>query len=241
MSGYKAVITGASKGIGADLAARLLDRGYKVIAIDRETNTLSHENLQLIETDLLDPAAVAHVASTLAADRGITHLIHNAGLIWPNLLEDAATEDIAGLAQLHLGSALQLMQAVLPQMKAANFGRVMFNSSRSALGVPTRTAYSATKAAMIGMARTWALELAPHGITVNVIAPGPIQTDNFWDIVEKGSDREAKLAKSIPVGRLGTTADVVNAFLFFCDPKTSFVTGQTLYVCGGASIGTFTI
>ena len=79
MSGYKAVITGASKGIGADLAVRLLDRGYKVIAIDRESTTLSHENLQLIEADLLDPAAVARVAGTLAADSGITHLIHNAG------------------------------------------------------------------------------------------------------------------------------------------------------------------
>ena len=241
MSGYKAVITGASKGIGAGLAMQLLDCDYKVIGIDREKATLSHKNLQLIEADLLDPAAVKQVADTLTADIGITHLIHNAGLIWPNLLEGAATEDIAGLAQLHLGSALQLMQAALPQMKATGFGRVVFNSSRAALGVPTRTAYGATKAAMIGMARTWALELAPHGITVNVVAPGPIQTDNFWDIVEKGSDREVKLAQSVPVGRLGTTADVVNAFLFFCDPKTSFVTGQTLYVCGGASIGALTI
>ena len=118
MSGYKAVITGASKGIGADLAMRLLDRDYKVIGIDREKATLSHKNLQLIEADLLDPAAVAQVADTLAADIGITHLIHNAGLIWPNLLEDAATEDIAGLAQLHLGSALQLIQAALPQVPA---------------------------------------------------------------------------------------------------------------------------
>ena len=140
MSGYKAVITGASKGIGADLAMRLLDRDYKVIGIDREKATLSHKNLQLIEADLLDPAAVKQVADTLTADIGITHLIHNAGLIWPNLLEDAATEDIAGLAQLHLGSALQLMQAALPQMKAVGFGRVVFNSSRAALGVPTRTA-----------------------------------------------------------------------------------------------------
>ncbi len=86
MSGYKAVITGASKGIGADLAMRLLDRDYKVIGIDREKATLSHKNLQLIEADLLDPAAVAQVADTLTADIGITHLIHNAGLIWPNLL-----------------------------------------------------------------------------------------------------------------------------------------------------------
>jgi NAD(P)-dependent dehydrogenase (short-subunit alcohol dehydrogenase family) len=94
---------------------------------------------------------------------------------------------------------------------------------------------------MIGMARSWALELAPFGITVNVVAPGPVQTDNFWDIVEKGSAREAALANSIPVGRLGQPEDVSNAFLFFCDPASSFVTGQTLYVCGGASIGTLTI
>ena len=91
---------------------------------------------------------------------------------------------------------------------------------------------------MIGMARTWALELAPHGITVNVVAPGPILTDNFWGIIPKGSDRETELARRIPVGRLGTVEDVTNAFLFFCDPANSFVTGQTLYVCGGASIGT---
>ena len=125
-------------------------------------------------------------------------------------------------------------------MKARGFGRVMFNGSRAALGVPTRTAYSATKAGIIGMARTWALELAPHGITVNVVSPGPVQTDNFWDIIPKGSTREAELAKRLPVGRLGTVRDISNAFLYFCDPENGFVTGQTLYVCGGASIGTVT-
>ena len=149
--------------------------------------------------------------------------------------------DITGLAQLHLGAALTLLKAVLPGMKERRFGRVLFNGSRAALGVPTRTAYAATKAGMIGMARTWALELAPHGITVNVVAPGPIQTDNFWGIIPKGSDREVELAGRIPVGRLGTTADVSNAFLFFCAPETGFVTGQVLYVCGGASVGTISL
>jgi NAD(P)-dependent dehydrogenase (short-subunit alcohol dehydrogenase family) len=94
---------------------------------------------------------------------------------------------------------------------------------------------------MIGMARTWALELAPDGITVNVIAPGPILTDNFWGIVEKDSEQQEALAKRIPVGRLGTVEDVTRAFLFFCDPENSFITGQTLYVCGGASIGSLQI
>jgi NAD(P)-dependent dehydrogenase (short-subunit alcohol dehydrogenase family) len=162
-------------------------------------------------------------------------------MIWPNLIEEAKPSDIAGLAQLHLGSALTLTQAALPAMKARKFGRIMFNGSRAALGVPTRTAYSATKAGIIGMARTWALELAPFGITVNVVAPGPIQTDNFWGIIKKDSPEEAALAKRIPIGRLGTPEDVSNAFLFFCDPKNSFVTGQTLYVCGGASVGAMSL
>ena len=104
--------------------------------------------------------------------------------------------------------------------------------------MPTRTAYSATKAGMVGMARTWALELAPLGITVNVVAPGPILTDNFWGIIPKGSEREAELAKRIPVGRLGTVEDVTNAFLFFCDPASGFVTGPRRFMsAGGASVG----
>ena len=86
-----------------------------------------------------------------------------------------------------------------------------------------------------------ALELAPHGITVNVLAPGPIRTDNFWGIIEKDSPEEAALAKRVPVGRLGTTKDVSNAFLFFYDPKNSFVTGQTLYVGGGTSVGSINL
>ncbi len=241
MTEHTAVITGGSKGIGADLAQRLLERGYRVVSIARNTADWSAEGCEHIEADLLDPASVAQAAADIAARYEVTHLVHNAGLIWPNLIEDAKPDDITGLAQLHLGSALTLLQAFLPGMKERGFGRVMFNASRAALGAPTRTAYSASKAGMIGMARTWALELAPHGITVNVVAPGPVQTDNFWGIIPKESEREAELAKRIPVGRLGQVQDVTNAFLFFCDPANSFVTGQTLFVCGGSSIGTLTL
>jgi len=241
MTEHTAVITGGSKGIGADLAQRLLERGYRVVSIARNTAEWSAEGCEHIEADLLDPASVAQAAADIAARYEVTHLVHNAGLIWPNLIEDAKPDDITGLAQLHLGSALTLLQAFLPGMKERGFGRVMFNASRAALGAPTRTAYSASKAGMIGMARTWALELAPHGITVNVVAPGPVQTDNFWGIIPKESEREAELAKRIPVGRLGQVQDVTNAFLFFCDPANSFVTGQTLFVCGGSSIGTLTL
>lgn len=241
MTHYTAVITGGSQGIGADLARRLLDQGYSVISVARGTPEFEHERLESVQCDLLDADAVATAAAAIAAKHDVTHLIHNAGVIWPNLVEDAKPSDITGLAQLHLGAALGLLQAFLPAMKRRHFGRVVFNSSRAALGSPTRTAYGASKAAMIGMARTWALELAPHGITVNVVAPGPVQTDNFWGIVPKGSDREADLAKRIPVGRLGTSDDVSRAFAFFCDPENSFVTGQTLFVCGGSSIGSVSI
>ncbi len=238
---HTAVITGGNKGIGADLAQALLARDYTVVSISRHAPEVTHPRLHSVEADLLDPQAVAEAAADVAAKHEVTHLIHNAGLIWPNLIEEAEPSDITGLAQLHLGSALTLLKAFLPAMKARQFGRVMFNGSRAALGAPTRTAYGATKAGMIGMARTWALELAPHGITVNVVAPGPILTDNFWGIVDKDSPQQEALAKRIPMGRLGRVDDVTRAFLFFCDPENSFVTGQTLYVCGGASVGSLQI
>lgn len=237
MSGDLALITGAAQGIGAVLGQRLAEQGYKVLCLDVKAPGWTHPRLEAIEADLLDPEAVARAARTIEATHDVTHLVHNAGLIWPNLLEEARPEDIAGLAQLHLGAALTLMQAVLPGMKARRFGRVMFTGSRAGLGAATRTAYAATKAGMIGMARTWALELAPHGITVNVVAPGPVRTENFWGIIDKDSPAEAALAAKIPVGRLGEAEDVARAFEFFADRASGFVTGQTLYVCGGASLG----
>lgn len=236
-----AVITGGNQGIGAAVAALMLEQGYTVVSLGLELPQFEHPKLHGEVVDLLDACATERAAERIARAYGVTHLIHNAGQIWPNLLEDAKPSDITGLAQLHLGSALSLLQAFLPNMKAAQFGRVIFNSSRASLGVPTRTAYSATKAGIVGMARTWALELAAHGITVNVVAPGPILTDNFWDLVPKGSQQEQAIAARIPVGRVGTVDDVARAFMFFAAPEASFVTGQTLYVCGGASIGAMSL
>jgi NAD(P)-dependent dehydrogenase (short-subunit alcohol dehydrogenase family) len=168
----------------------------------------------------------------------VTHLVHNAGVIRPASLDDTRLQDVQALTQLHIGAALTLTQAFLPAMKAARFGRIVLMSSRGVLGLANRTAYGATKAGMIGLARSWALELAPVGITVNVVAPGPIgDTEMFRGVIPAGDPREQSLAGSIPVKRLGRSDDVARAVMFFSDRRNDFVTGQTLYVCGGTSVG----
>jgi NAD(P)-dependent dehydrogenase (short-subunit alcohol dehydrogenase family) len=237
-----AVVTGGSTGIGAEICRQMLTAGYEVIALSLGKPEQTHPRLHSIEVDLTDRAATAQAAADVAARFAITHVVHNAGAIRPALLPDVKPDDLDALTQLHLGAAIALVQAALPAMKKTRFGRIVLMSSRGALGLATRTAYAATKGGMIGMARTWALELAADGITVNVIAPGPITgTEMFHDVVPKGSDREKTLAAAIPVKRLGQPGDVARAVMFFCERDNSFVTGQTLYVCGGASLGTIVI
>jgi len=237
-----AIVTGGASGIGAAISRRMLADGYDVISLALRKPDWTDPKLHAVEVDLTDEQATRQAAADIVGRFAVTHIVHNAGTIRPAQLPDVKTKDLHELTQLHLGAALLLVQAVLPSMQANNFGRIILISSRGALGLQTRSAYSATKAGMIGMGRTWALELAPHGITVNMIAPGPIGgTEMFHDIVPAGSPREAALAQQIPVRRLGTPEDVANAVMFFAARDASFVTGQVLYVCGGASVGTLVV
>jgi 3-oxoacyl-[acyl-carrier protein] reductase len=237
-----AVVTGASSGIGAEICRQMLLAGFEVVAMGLGKPKEAHERLHTIEVDLFDRAGTEQAAREIADRFPVSHVVHNAGVIRPALLPDVRLDDLDALTQLHLGAAISLAQAVLPSMKQARFGRIVMISSRGALGLQTRSAYSATKAGMIGLARTWALELAADGITVNVIAPGPIgDTDMFRSVIPANSEREKALADGIPVKRLGRSDDVARAVMFFCDRANGFVTGQTLYVCGGSSIGTIVI
>jgi 3-oxoacyl-[acyl-carrier protein] reductase len=234
-----AIVTGGSAGIGATICRHMIDAGYEAVSVARRKPDWSHQALHAVEVDLTDATTTAQVAAELARRFPISTVVHNAGIIRPNLLPDVRQEELGELAQLHLGAAILLVQAALPAMRAQRYGLI---SSRAALGLPTRTVYSATKAGMIGMARTWALELAPDGITVNVVAPGPIEdTEMFGQVVPAGSERAAALAKAIPVRRLGRSEDVARAVLFFADPASSFITGQVLYVCGGTSVASFSL
>ncbi|MFO1116096.1 MAG: SDR family oxidoreductase [Beijerinckiaceae bacterium] len=238
---FRAIVTGGNTGIGAAISRALIAHGYDVVCMSRRKPDWSDPKLEFIEVDLADAAATAQAARR-AAERPITHVVHNAGVIRPNLIDKVELEDLAIVTQLHLGAAIQIVQAALPSMKERQFGRIVLMSSRALVGLQTRTVYSATKAGMVGMARTWALELAPSGITVNVVAPGPIgDTEMFESVMSPESERAKALAKTIPVGRLGRSQDVARAVEFFCAPGAGFVTGQTLFVCGGASIGAITM
>jgi 3-oxoacyl-[acyl-carrier protein] reductase len=234
----RVLVTGGSSGIGLATARAFLDEGYEVISISRRGCPLNSPRLTSITVDLSDAAATYEAVMSLAARTPATTIVHCAGAIREKPIEDATLADLAELADLHLGAALSLVQANLPAMKQAHYGRIVLISSRAVLGLAKRTAYSATKAGMLGLARTWALELAGHGITVNVVAPGPIaDTEMFEEILPAASAKMAAAAKQVPVGRFGTPEDVARAVTFFTDPQASFVTGQTLFVCGGTSVG----
>jgi NAD(P)-dependent dehydrogenase (short-subunit alcohol dehydrogenase family) len=236
-----AIVTGGSAGIGRAIAQRLLDQGREVVSLDVQPSGLAHRKLRHVHVDLTDTEATRRAAAEIARDHAVTTVIHNAGIIRPALLPDVKLQDVHALVDLHISAALLLVQAALPTMRSTGYGRVVLVSSRAVLGLPTRTAYSATKAAMLGLARTWALELAPQGITVNVVAPGPIKTANFHGVIPEGSPQVDSVIQSIPVKRLGQADDVARAVLFFADRDAGFITGQVLYVCGGTSVGTLTL
>jgi NAD(P)-dependent dehydrogenase (short-subunit alcohol dehydrogenase family) len=225
----RVLITGSAAGIGRATAERCRAEGYEVVGIDREGDS--------IIADLSNPAATAAALTEALRGGPITRLVNNVGIVRPGPVEEQSLEDLAIAVSLNIRCALQCLQALLPGMKAVRFGRVVNVSSRAALGKERRTVYSATKSAMIGMIKVWALELGGHGITANAIGPGPIRTKLFDQANPPDNPRTKAIIDAIPVRRIGTPDDVANAVAFLLDARSGFVTGQTLYVCGGMTVG----
>ena len=236
------LVTGGSTGIGAAICDAFLKQGKQVVNLSRRPLERPEMPLINIQLDLSDRESTERVAADIAKTYSITGFVHNAGLIRPALLSAVSLDDYDYLSQVHIGAAITLTQAILPGMRERQFGRIILITSRAALGLQTRTSYSATKSGMIGLARTWALELAPEGITVNTVAPGPIaDTEMFESVVPADSDKAEQIAKGIPVQRLGRSNDVAHAVQFLSSEDSGFITGQTLMVCGGASLGSLAL
>ncbi|MDO5290422.1 MAG: SDR family oxidoreductase [Pseudomonadota bacterium] len=229
----RVLITGGASGIGAATARRCREQGWAPVIIDREAD----ERAGGIRADLANPEDTARALQAALADGPITRLVNNVGIVVP---AEAAQQSLAELdlaLSLNLRCAMQCMQALLPGMQAAGFGRIVNITSRAALGKPLRSAYSASKAGLIGMTRVWALELGAHGITANAIGPGPIRTELFDRANPPGAPRTQAIIDAVPVQRIGTPDDVAQAVAFFLDARSGFITGQVLYVCGGLTVG----
>lgn len=226
----RVLITGGANGIGAAVAHRCREDGYAPVILDRDGD-------DSIQCDLSDPASTKQALEQALKDGPITRLVNNVGAVFPNSLEHQSLEEFDAAIALNLRSAFLCTQALLPGMRDAGFGRIVSMSSRAALGKEQRTAYSATKAGLQGMTRTWALEEGHHGITANAVGPGPIATELFERANPADSSQTRAILSSVPVGRMGTPDDVSHAVSYLLDKRTGFVTGQTLYVCGGMTVG----
>lgn len=225
----RVLITGGAAGIGAATAERCRAEGYEPVVIDRAGNG--------IRADLSDPVDTARALKEALSSGPITRLVNNVGIVCPASVETQTLAEFDLAVSLNLRCAFQCLQALLPGMKAAGFGRVVNMSSRAALGKELRTAYAATKAGLIGMTRVWALELGEHGITSNAIGPGPIRTELFDRANPPDAPRTLAIVEAVPVRRIGTPEDVAHAVAYLLDGRSGFVTGQVLYVCGGMTVG----
>lgn len=229
MEKQRVLITGGAAGIGAATAERCRQDGYEPVIIDRAGDG--------IIADLSDPVATAAALEQALAGGPITRLVNNVGVVCPADAEEQTLEQLELAWSLNIRCTMQCMQALLPGMKAAGFGRIVNMSSRAALGKEQRTAYAATKAGLIGMTRVWALELGRFGITSNAIGPGPIRTELFDRANPPGAPRTQAIIDAVPVKRVGTPDDIAQAVSYFLDARSGFVTGQVLYVCGGMTVG----
>ncbi|GMQ39836.1 MULTISPECIES: SDR family oxidoreductase [Enterobacter cloacae complex] len=230
------LISGASKGIGRALSELLSRRGHHVIGLARNSDDPSFPGT-LLSVDLSDDVATAKIIELLCRDYRIDGVINNLGFIRMGKLGEIDLNDLDDSFRLNLRPTVQIVQALLPGMQARGWGRIINMSSLVVLGMGNRSAYAASKSAMISFTRTWALELAQTGITVNSVAPGPIETEMFRQNTSAGSDAERRFLSIVPMGRLGQPHEVASAVAFLLSEEASYITGQTLFVDGGASVG----
>lgn len=228
------VITGATKGIGRAISDLLIEQGQGVVGIARNPDP-SFKGV-LFQADLSDQEARKKVFDDVVKSFCVDRLVNNLGFNQLQGVMEITSENYQKIVDLNLTVALELTQKVLPEMLSRSYGRIVNISSRSMLGRRNSSVYAAVKAGLVGFTKSWAIELAAKGITVNCVAPGPIETEMFNRNNPLGSPSRESMLASIPMNRLGSPREVASAISYFLSKEASFTTGQTIFVCGGASV-----
>ncbi|MBN3766318.1 SDR family NAD(P)-dependent oxidoreductase [Burkholderia sp. Ac-20365] len=238
-----AIVTGGAKGIGFGIAAALARKGRRIALFDLDRSALDHAASALaaegadvigLPVDVTDSASVNEAVDAVIERFGrIDVLVNNAGIVRDKRITKMSDDDWDAVIGVNLKSQFLCCRAVLAHMSAARYGRIVNISSRAWLGGVGQSNYSAAKGGVVSLTRSLALEWASAGITVNAIAPGIVDTPLFQAF---DTDLQERLKKSVPVQRIGTPDDIAQAVLFFAQREASYVTGQTLYVCGGRSL-----
>lgn len=242
LEGKSALVTGASGGIGGAIARSLHGRGAEVVISGTRAPALEElaaelgERVHVLTANLGDADSVANLASESEkiADGGIDILVNNAGVTRDGLLLRMKDEDWEEVISVNLGSGFRLARALLRGMMKRRWGRVVgISSIVGATGNPGQANYAASKAGMVGFSKAMAAEVANRGITVNVVAPGFIQTA-MTDVL--ADEQKEKLLSGIPTGRLGMPEDIASAVTYLASEEASYVTGATLHVNGGMAM-----
>ncbi|MFT4269661.1 MAG: SDR family oxidoreductase [Pantoea sp.] len=221
-----ALVTGVSSGIGAAIADHLLQQGWQVTGFSRSEVKKDHPAFTSVSVDLFD---AVRLKQALAMLPGVNALVHAAGMMAAAPLGALDEEASSRLWYLHVQAAQIMANALQSGMQRGD--RILLIGSRSSRGAAGRSQYVSTKAAMVGMARSWAAELAPQGITVNVIAPGATETPM---LLQPG--RASSPPKLPPIGRYIKPEEVAALAGFVLSPAADAITGQELVICGGASL-----
>ena len=249
LSGRAALVTGGSKGIGKAVARGLAECGANVAISARTEDELKKAKAEISNgldvkveyfvADMSDRAAVKKLAADVLSKFGRCDvLFNNAGSNKPQQLVDTTDEVWDNIVELNLTSCMLLSRELVPSMIKNKWGRIVYTSSIMGLASnPARGCYSATKAALIGMARAQALELGPHGITVNCLAPGPIATDLPMNLLTP--EQKKCFSDRTAVKRWGQTIDMVGPVLMLSTDAGAFVTGNVILADGGILCRTF--